>query len=198
MNDIDSNYVEFNQNVQINFQRFYDDLGSKKWERVISEENVDDEECKESSAGFGDAQHDAHVYNKIVYTPRTGHAVVEQGGVFYLFAGADAESRTNDMYKFNPVTKQWHQIFPATGDSQINNHNPVNSLRGFQRGYGLQAHRDVAMNDQSENLVPQPIHCQPKARSGARAISYRDSLYFFGGYTRKGGTYFNDLYQYKV
>ena len=25
-----------------------------------------------------------------------------------------------------------------------------------------------------------------------------DSLFFFGGYTRKGGTYFNDLFQYKV
>lgn len=38
------------------------------------------------------------------------------------------------------------------------------------------------------------INCQPKARSGTRAISYRDGLYFFGGYTRKGGTYFNDLF----
>ena len=45
------------------------------------------------------------VYNKVIYTPRTGHAVVEHGGVFYLFAGADQDSRTNDMYKFNPVTK---------------------------------------------------------------------------------------------
>jgi len=25
--------------------------------------------------------------------------------MFYLFAGADSESRTNDMYLFNPVTK---------------------------------------------------------------------------------------------
>ena len=47
-------------------------------------------------------------------------------------------------------------------------------------------------------MLRTPINCQPKARSGTRALSYRDSLFFFGGYTRKGGTYFNDLYQYKV
>ena len=47
-------------------------------------------------------------YNKIIYTPRTGHAVIEHGGIFYLFAGADSDSRTNDMYQLNPNTKQWH------------------------------------------------------------------------------------------
>ena len=61
------------------------------------------------------------VYNNIIYTPRTGHAVIEHGGLFYLFAGADSDSRTNDMYQFNPVTKKWHQIFQTTGDSHINN-----------------------------------------------------------------------------
>lgn len=44
-------------------------------------------------------------YNKIIYTPRTGHAVIEHRGIFYLFAGADSDSRTNDMYQFNPNTK---------------------------------------------------------------------------------------------
>ena len=43
-----------------------------------------------------------------MYSARTGHSGVEHGGMFYLFAGADSESRTNDMYLFNPVTKQWH------------------------------------------------------------------------------------------
>ena len=31
------------------------------------------------------------VYNNIIYTPRTGHAVIEHGGLFYLFAGADSD-----------------------------------------------------------------------------------------------------------
>ena len=85
----------------------------RKWERVQSEENVDDEECKETanalvSQNSGGQNEDPIVYNKIIYTPRTGHAVVEHGGLFYLFAGADSDSRTNDMYQFNPEKKQWH------------------------------------------------------------------------------------------
>lgn len=86
----------------------------RKWERVQSEENVDDEECKERinlqnsmTVRYAPVS-DPVVYNKIIYTPRTGHAVVEHGGLFYLFAGADSDSRTNDMYQFNPETKQWH------------------------------------------------------------------------------------------
>ena len=121
-NEIESNYVELNTTVNINYVKFYEDLQLRKWERVISEENVDDEECKESQASnrFQGPRSDPLAYNKIIYTPRTGHAVVEHGGLFYLFAGADSDSRTNDMYQFNPVTKQWHQILQATGDSHIN------------------------------------------------------------------------------
>jgi hypothetical protein len=61
------------------------------------------------------------------------------------------------------------------------------------------------MNDQTEQIISnslkssfQLINCLPRARSGTRAISYRGSIYYFGGYTRKGGTYFNDLFQYKA
>lgn len=86
----------------MNYPKFYDDLAMRKWERVISEENVDDEECKEYSQENGDSP---LIYNKVIYTPRTGHAVIEHGGLFYLFAGADSDSRTNDMYQFNPETK---------------------------------------------------------------------------------------------
>ena len=47
-NELESNYVEHSSTLNINYQQFYEDLHVKKWERVISEENVDDEECKES------------------------------------------------------------------------------------------------------------------------------------------------------
>lgn len=77
----------------------------RKWERVISEENVDDEECKENAGTNRNGNEPSLVYNRIIYTPRTGHAVVEHGGLFYLFAGADSDSRTNDMYQFNPETR---------------------------------------------------------------------------------------------
>ena len=52
-NDLDSNY-NFNQdyntymnNSNFNYKKYYEDLLLHKWERVISEENIDDEECRE-------------------------------------------------------------------------------------------------------------------------------------------------------
>ena len=56
--DLDSsyNYIEYPSNFNyhpnhrnINFSKFYEDLMVRKWERVQSEENVDDEECKETA-----------------------------------------------------------------------------------------------------------------------------------------------------
>ena len=52
--DFESNYDYYEyeyrgSNVNINYPKFYEDLPLKKWDRVISEENVDDDECQESS-----------------------------------------------------------------------------------------------------------------------------------------------------
>jgi hypothetical protein len=38
----------------------------------------------------------------------------------------------------------------------------------------------------------------PQSRSGAHSLSYKSSIYIFGGYTWKGGEYFNDIYEYKT
>lgn len=38
----------------------------------------------------------------------------------------------------------------------------------------------------------------PAARSGAHSVHFEGSVYLFGGYTRKGGTYFNDLSQFSI
>jgi N-acetylneuraminic acid mutarotase len=36
----------------------------------------------------------------------------------------------------------------------------------------------------------------PTARSGAQAVALADCFYIFGGYTKKDGEYFNDLYRF--
>jgi hypothetical protein len=38
----------------------------------------------------------------------------------------------------------------------------------------------------------------PAPRSGTHSLSFENSIFFFGGYTRKGGNYFNDLTEYKT
>jgi len=38
----------------------------------------------------------------------------------------------------------------------------------------------------------------PSARSGSKAVVCRDSIYYFGGYTKKDGDYFNDLFEFNI
>ena len=38
----------------------------------------------------------------------------------------------------------------------------------------------------------------PSARSGAKAVVYRDAIFLFGGYTKKDGEYFNDVFKYDI
>lgn len=89
-----------------------------------------------------------------VYTPRTGHAVVNEDGVFYLFGGTDGTARQSDVHAYNVETNLWQEI-RASGQ-----------------------------------VAP--------ARSGAQAVLWGGSVWFFGGYTKKDGDYFNDVFRYNI
>eukprot|EP00930_Biecheleria_cincta_P027704 TRINITY_DN19403_c0_g1_i1.p1 TRINITY_DN19403_c0_g1~~TRINITY_DN19403_c0_g1_i1.p1 ORF type:complete len:778 (-),score=111.17 TRINITY_DN19403_c0_g1_i1:264-2597(-) len=89
-----------------------------------------------------------------VYTPRTGHAVVNEDGVFYLFGGTDGAARQSDVHAYNVETNLWQEI------------------RAGGRA--------------------------PPARSGAQAAVWNGAVWFFGGYTKKDGDYFNDVYKYDI
>ncbi|CAJ1328028.1 unnamed protein product [Effrenium voratum] len=89
-----------------------------------------------------------------VYTPRTGHAVVNEDGVFYLFGGTDGAARQSDVHAYNVETNLWQEI------------------RAGGRA--------------------------PPARSGAQAVVWNGAVWFFGGYTKKDGDYFNDVYKYEI
>ncbi|CAK9054387.1 Leucine-zipper-like transcriptional regulator 1 (LZTR-1) [Durusdinium trenchii] len=89
-----------------------------------------------------------------VYTPRTGHAVVNEDGVFYLFGGTDGAARQSDVHAYNVETNLWQEI-RASGRA-------------------------------------------PPARSGAQAVVWNGNVWFFGGYTKKDGDYFNDVYKYEI
>lgn len=89
-----------------------------------------------------------------VYTARTGHAVVNEEGAFYLFGGTDGAARQSDVHAYNVETNLWQEI-RASGRA-------------------------------------------PPARSGAQAVVWNGSVWFFGGYTKKDGDYFNDVYTYEI
>ena len=44
----------------------------------------------------------------------------------------------------------------------------------------------------------EPVGDKPQQRSGARGVAFMDGLYFFGGYQRKRGQYFNDLFYFDL
>ena len=44
----------------------------------------------------------------------------------------------------------------------------------------------------------EPHGNKPYQRSGARGVAFMDGLYFFGGYQRKRGHYFNDLFYFDL
>lgn len=89
-----------------------------------------------------------------VYTPRTGHTVVNEDGAFYLFGGTDGAARQSDVHAYNVESNLWQEI------------------RAGSR--------------------------PPPARSGAQAVVWSGSVWFFGGYTKKDGDYFNDVYKYDI
>jgi len=44
------------------------------------------------------------------YSGRTGHSCAIANNGFYLFGGADSETRTNDIYYFHARKRQWTKI----------------------------------------------------------------------------------------
>ena len=38
----------------------------------------------------------------------------------------------------------------------------------------------------------------PQSRSGSQCLLQSNEIYFFGGYTKKDGEYFNDLYEFHI
>lgn len=52
-----------------------------------------------------------------------------------------------------------------------------------------------------ETHLWQKLNCKgnpPCARSGSKGERYKDYIYYFGGYTKKDGDYFNDLHRFNI
>ncbi len=53
-----------------------------------------------------------------IYSPRTGHAVCVSSDKLYLFGGADALSRCNDIFEYDFMTRVWRPL-ETKGDKPI-------------------------------------------------------------------------------
>jgi N-acetylneuraminic acid mutarotase len=101
--------------------------------------------------------------------PYVWRLVRHQGEVYTRRTGHTAEALNGIFY-----------VFGGTDE-----HNRKNDIHAF-----------TSLNKQWRKLPG--LGEVPLARSGAKGSAYQDKLYFFGGYTKKDGTYFNDLVCYDV
>lgn len=154
---------------------------------------------------------------------RTFHKACIVGNFMYIVGGYDG-SRKNDMYKIslqeespeddletNPLAEMnqieedllsWKEIkfngktySARTGHTAVLINNKIYVFGGTDEttrrndlySYDIQSNLWVQVD--TNGMVPTP-------RSGAKSIACGASFYLFGGYTRKDGTYYNDLYRF--
>ena len=97
---------------------------------------------------------------------------VTQGNVFTTRTGHECILAENSIY-----------LFGGTDDEER-----LNDLYEYC----------IRSNTWKKIQINQALSESPQPRSGARGVAYCDGLYFFGGYQRKQGRYFNDLFYYDI
>lgn len=158
-------------------------------------------------------------------TPRTFHRGVVFDGYFYILGGFDGQ-RQNDMFKMylqefspedeiesNPLVEskpnsdsvlKWTEVMytgnpysARTGHCAINLNGVFYVFGGtdeYNRRndlYAFDTNTNIWTQANSQGQVPTP-------RSGAKGVGFNKSLFIFGGYTRKDGSYYNDLHRFEV
>jgi N-acetylneuraminic acid mutarotase len=140
-----------------------------------------------------------------IYSARTGHTVACDSKYIYLFGGTDGQSRNNDLYKFDPISKTW-SLLEATGtvpQSRSGSQcvlymNLIYFFGGYTKKDG-EYFNDLSTFDinhlrWSEALINGPeVPCK---RTDHTLSLYKDCLYVFGGYD--GRSRFNDLYRFET
>ena len=131
---------------------------------------------------------------------RSLHAAAVWNDSLYVFGGYDGHSRVNDMYEYNFHLKRWRN----TGQSMVtpsarDRHAAVVSGHSFYIFGGFDGNSRV--NDfwgynfetQGWAMVPVASGDAPSPRHSHMAVTYKDSMYVFGGYD---GSYRADFHEY--
>lgn len=156
-------------------------------------------------------------------TGRTFHKACVVDNYMYIVGGFDG-ARKNDMYRIslqdqspeddletNPLAEtkdmeeellSWREIkFTGKTYSARTGHTAVlicNKIYVFGGTDEATRRNDLYCYDMLSNNWS-PVDTQgmvPTPRSGAKGVSCGNSFYLFGGYTRKDGVYYNDLYRF--
>ena len=159
-------------------------------------------------------------------SPRTFHRAILYEGFMFILGGFDGVRR-NDMYRLylqdlspeediesNPMAQMrsvdseafiWQVVVPQgtiyskrTGHSAVALNNSFYIFGGTDENNRRNDLYRFDLPTKTWTLLSAVTGEIPTPRSGSRGQGYQGSLYFYGGYTKKDGEYFGDLYRFDI
>jgi len=104
-----------------------------------------------------------------------------------------------DFWVWQGPVSQCGQLYtPRTGHEVVVWNNRFYLMGGTDENARQNDIYQLDVQNMSWSLLEPVTGNTPSARSGSKAVVYRDSIYFFGGYTKKDGDYFNDLFEFNI
>jgi len=136
--------------------------------------------------------------------PTTNNSVRNGGGIGTSGAIGDAQDAAGtlmpeDLWAWQRVDMQIGQVYtPRTGHAVVVWNHCFYLMGGTdENARQNDIYRYDVRNRTWTCIEPVSGHA-PSARSGSKAVVCRDSVFFFGGYTKKDGDYFNDLFEFNI
>merc|ERR1719375_3022539 len=104
-----------------------------------------------------------------------------------------------DMWTWSRVNLQMGQVYtPRTGHAVVVWNHCFYLMGGTDENARQNDIYRYDMRNRMWTCIDNVSGHVPSARSGSKAVVCRDSLFFFGGYTKKDGDYFNDLFEFDI
>mmetsp|Transcript_14498 Transcript_14498/g.41674 ORF Transcript_14498/g.41674 Transcript_14498/m.41674 type:complete len:490 (-) Transcript_14498:94-1563(-) len=124
------------------------------------------------------------------------------GGVAPVAIGDGDQAGTHmpeDLWSWQRVDVQFGQVYtPRTGHAVVVWNHCFYLMGGTDENA---RQNDIYRYDVRQRLwvCVEPVSGDaPSARSGSKAVVCGDSIFYFGGYTKKDGDYFNDLFEFNI
>jgi len=126
--------------------------------------------------------------------PRHGHKAIAKNGKMYVFFGKQYSCAFDDIWQYDPQTKEWAQITPISTNNPVARYDHTATLVGdmvwIMGGIdnGENPLNDIWAYNFTSNMWESYPSLSQTELNGHIAATYDGKLYFFGGF---GGAYMN-------
>lgn len=122
------------------------------------------------------------------YSGRTGHSCTIANNGFFLFGGADSETRTNDIYFFHARNRQWTKIkiegdIPSarSGSQSVVYDNKIYFFGGYTKKGGVYFNDMFSFDIINAKWDFYSVADCPNERTDHSVIMYGNCMYVYGG-----------------